>query len=337
MVKKLPVFSIIVPVYNTEQFINVCIDSLLAQTFSDFELLLIDDGSTDRSGFICDEYEKKDSRIRVFHEKNSGVSAARNKGMEKACGRYINFVDSDDWVSADYLKSYVEARKEFDYDIVYTEMSREFEGVISNVPLNNISAESTVSLPDVLSELLNCNEFGYACNKSLKTEIIHSRQIRFDSRLPYHEDAVFMFDYCLTIESVRLYPVCTYYYRIHLSSQSFNRNIDFNQHYLSCIIECEKIHLLADHLKSHVFNNAAKLFSQKEKQMTIINMYRLNNVPKRKKRLDYLNKLRDCFSYGNYESGVLGIGMRLKNDFLADLFFMSIFSLSKLFHRIGFR
>ena len=107
-------FSIIVPVYNSESFIKVCLDSILEQTYPDFELLLIDDGSTDRSGEICDKYAGKDSRIRVFHEKNEGVSASRNKGLEMASGRYVNFVDSDDWVSPDYLQSYVDARKDFD-------------------------------------------------------------------------------------------------------------------------------------------------------------------------------------------------------------------------------
>ena len=81
-----PVFSIIVPVYNAEHFIKTCLDSLLEQTYPEFELLLIDDGSTDRSGKICDEYAGRDSRIQVFHEKNKGVSASRNKGLQMASG-----------------------------------------------------------------------------------------------------------------------------------------------------------------------------------------------------------------------------------------------------------
>ena len=87
--------SIIVPVYNTEKFLHRCIDSILAQTYTDFELLLIDDGSKDSSGAICDEYAVKDARVRVFHKENGGVSSARNLGLDNAKGEWITFVDSD--------------------------------------------------------------------------------------------------------------------------------------------------------------------------------------------------------------------------------------------------
>lgn len=93
-----PKISVIVPVYKVEQYLPRCIDSILAQTFTDFELLLIDDGSPDNSGHICDEYAEKDSRIRVFHKENGGVSSARNVGIAKAEGEWISFVDADDWI-----------------------------------------------------------------------------------------------------------------------------------------------------------------------------------------------------------------------------------------------
>ena len=98
-----PKVSVIVPVYKAEAYLNRCMDSLLTQTFRNFEVLLIDDGSPDRSGEICDEYAKKDSRVRVFHEKNQGVSVARNKGLEQVRGECIAFVDADDYVERDYL------------------------------------------------------------------------------------------------------------------------------------------------------------------------------------------------------------------------------------------
>ena len=93
-----PVFSIIVPVYNVEQYLSRCIDSILKQTFNNFELLLINDGSLDDSGNICDEYARKDSRIRVFHKKNGGVSSARNLELKESCGEWIYFIDSDDYI-----------------------------------------------------------------------------------------------------------------------------------------------------------------------------------------------------------------------------------------------
>ena len=97
--------SIIVPIYNAEKHLHRCIDSILAQTFTDFELLLIDDGSTDSSGAICDEYAQKDSRIRVFHKVNGGVSSARNLGLDNAGGEWITFVDADDSIKPEYLRN----------------------------------------------------------------------------------------------------------------------------------------------------------------------------------------------------------------------------------------
>ena len=96
--------SIIIPIYNTAAWIPACIESIINQSFSDFEILLIDDGSTDGSGVICDMYTKTDSRIRVFHKKNGGVSSARNYGLDKATGEWIYFVDSDDELLPDCLR-----------------------------------------------------------------------------------------------------------------------------------------------------------------------------------------------------------------------------------------
>lgn len=104
MERNIPEISVIVPVYNVEQYLAECISSILSQTFTDFELLLVDDGSPDRCGEICDEYAGKDKRVRVFHQENAGLSCARNKGLEHASGTYIAFVDSDDYVTSTYLQ-----------------------------------------------------------------------------------------------------------------------------------------------------------------------------------------------------------------------------------------
>ena len=98
-----PLISVIVPVYNVEHFLRYCVDSIIEQTYKNIEIILIDDGSTDASGTICDEYEKKDFRIKVIHKENGGLSDARNKGMQKACGEYYAFVDSDDFIARDYI------------------------------------------------------------------------------------------------------------------------------------------------------------------------------------------------------------------------------------------
>lgn len=115
-----PCISVIVPVYNAERWLRRCIDSILAQTFTDFELLLIDDGSTDGSGLICDEYAKRDPRVRVFHKPNGGVSSARRIGLENAGGQWIGFVDADDYIDSDTIESMFECIKP-DCDIIVFE------------------------------------------------------------------------------------------------------------------------------------------------------------------------------------------------------------------------
>ena len=97
----MPKISVIVPAYNAEKYLRRCIDSILVQTFTDFELLLVNDGSIDRTDTICNEYAVKESRIRVFHKKNGGVSSARNLGLDNAKGKYVMFVDSDDYMLSD--------------------------------------------------------------------------------------------------------------------------------------------------------------------------------------------------------------------------------------------
>ena len=111
-----PKISIIVPVYNAERYLHRCIDSILAQTFRDFELLLIDDGSKDNSGYICDEYAEKDERVKVWHKENGGVSSARNVGLDNARGEWVTFADSDDWLESNAFAYYDELTNKHTFD-----------------------------------------------------------------------------------------------------------------------------------------------------------------------------------------------------------------------------
>lgn len=114
-----PIVSIIIPIYNVEAYLEECVDSVLIQTFKDFEILLIDDGSKDLSGKFCDEIALKDSRIRVFHKSNAGLSSARNHGMDRALGEYIIFLDSDDyWINKDILSLFVKKAESENLDVV---------------------------------------------------------------------------------------------------------------------------------------------------------------------------------------------------------------------------
>lgn len=116
----MPQISVIVPVYNAEKYLNRCVDSILEQTYEDFELLLINDGSKDKSGILCDMYQKKDSRICVIHQENHGVSAARNRAVQVAKGKYVTYVDSDDWVAPNFLQVMIEGVQKYQGDICVT-------------------------------------------------------------------------------------------------------------------------------------------------------------------------------------------------------------------------
>ncbi len=113
-----PLISVIVPVFNVEKYLNRCIDSILSQTYRHLEILLIDDGSNDSSPQICDEYSKKDKRVRTIHKKNGGVSSARNAGLDVASGQFISFIDADDFISNDMYKELIEVYNAHHYDLV---------------------------------------------------------------------------------------------------------------------------------------------------------------------------------------------------------------------------
>ncbi|MCQ2424558.1 MAG: glycosyltransferase [Lachnospiraceae bacterium] len=186
----MPEISIIVPVYKVEQYLPRCIDSILAQTFTDFELLLIDDGSPDNCGKICDDYAAKDARVRVFHKENGGVSSARNLGLDNAVGKYIGFVDSDDYI---FPKMYETLLSCFAYDVqlscvsVYTDQHRESS---SPVILNSDETIETCFLSSMWTTIWN--------KLFLREYVDH---LRFDISLQIAEDVLFLSQYLKRVRS----------------------------------------------------------------------------------------------------------------------------------------
>lgn len=184
-----PKISVIVPVYNVEKWLNRCVDSILAQTFTDFELLLIDDGSTDASGAICDEYAQRDTRIRVFHKPNGGVSSARNLGLDNAQGEWISFVDSDDFVDLCFLNSLCEKTHE-NCDIVSCGFHVYEDGVFSR---DVIFQPVVRNNREYLNEILRYEMPGSLWNKLIRKAIIDTNRLRLDCRIEFREDEEFVF------------------------------------------------------------------------------------------------------------------------------------------------
>lgn len=183
--------SVIVPVYNAEKYLRRCVDSILAQTFTDFELLLVDDGSTDASGKICDEYASADARVRVFHKPNGGVSSARNLGLDNARGEWIAFADSDDYVDCNWLDCMVSPiDKDCDLSCCGFHLHNSTDVAVTNkgVGLKGSNA-------DLVDKLSQIGMMGSLCNKLFRRSIIKEYALKLDGRFVFREDEEFFFRY----------------------------------------------------------------------------------------------------------------------------------------------
>lgn len=200
--------SIIVPVYNVEKYLTACVESVIAQTYQDWELLLIDDGSPDNSGKICDDYAAKDSRIRVFHKENGGVSSARNLGLDEAKGEWICFIDSDDYVSIDYL-SYIDET----YDIVFVESKTiTTHGDIKDKDrLEECCYSSAEETKEFLSKNLNKSIVRVPWGKILKREFIGNTRFKEGQRIG--EDTIFDFQLYQKFPKIKISNGTFYYWR----------------------------------------------------------------------------------------------------------------------------
>lgn len=213
--KYIPDVSIIVPIYNVEKYLRRCIDSILSQTFISFELLLIDDGSTDASGAICDEYALMDRRIYVTHQINRGVSAARNVGLDKSVGKYVCFVDSDDWVTSDYLATLMEQVQGFDvlffgFFLRYNDESSMSLSLRRQCAVNEIEKEQLML--SLCKNDTSYNVLGYTFDKIFRRNLIEKYNLRFDENICLGEDEIFALAYCLKAQYLKVIPDVLYCY-----------------------------------------------------------------------------------------------------------------------------
>ena len=200
-----PRISIIVPVYNTAKYLHRCLDSILQQSFEDFEVLLVDDGSTDGSGKICDEYIAKDSRVRVFHKDNGGVSSARNVGLDNAVGEWVTFIDSDDELNIGGVRLDYEQLP--NVDLILTAYYRK---IGTTYELNVVEREENHDFKTFLSENLNCGIFSVVWGKFFKKEKIGN--LRFDVAMKIGEDTLFTLMFLNVINECKVVNTVTYIY-----------------------------------------------------------------------------------------------------------------------------
>ncbi len=203
----MPKISVIVPVYNSEQHLPRCIDSILGQTFTDFELLLIDDGSKDNSDRICDEYAVKDSRVRVFHKENGGVSSARNLGLDNAQGEWIIFIDSDDWISESMLHDMHEKATSEKSDIVYCDLKTVFN---EHTEVLHIAKYDSIKV-NMLNNFIK-STFGTVVGMLAKRRLYESNQVRFPIGVKFCEDFYVAVRLMLFSEKICYIPTAYYCY-----------------------------------------------------------------------------------------------------------------------------
>lgn len=211
--------SVIVPVYNVEEYLNDCIESILRQTCDDFELILVDDGSTDSSGLICDSYSEN-KKIKIIHQRNQGLSAARNTGLQHAEGDYICFIDSDDWVENIYLEQFIQLINNYGADIAVCEFN-----IVSDNEKAKVNVNAKISITDKedsIRLLIQHQEKCSACAKMFRKHILDNFEFPV-GRL--YEDLFVMHHIFLQTNKIVWNSAKNYHYRMRNNSiihQSFN-------------------------------------------------------------------------------------------------------------------
>lgn len=208
--------SIIVPVYNAEKYLKRCLDSILKQTYHNFEVIVINDGSTDNSLRMALKYEEKDSRIRVIDKKNEGVSKTRNRGLDEVSGEYLCFIDSDDYVENTFLEklyvSIVENSSDLSVCLFKNVYSVENDAVNTDVGIKNLRTIDISEYLRAMSEKIYSVYYGALWNKMYKTEIVNSNNIRFDDLVDIGEDLIFNMKYIQFVHRISLINDYNYYY-----------------------------------------------------------------------------------------------------------------------------
>ena len=230
----MPAVSVIVPIYNSASYLEESIGSIIAQTFSDWEMILVDDGSNDGSGDIALKYAEKDTRVRYFHKENSGVSASRNYGLDKAAGKYVMFLDSDDICHPQILELLYGAI-EHDTGLSACLYKRFIKSPDYCPQVGEVGKELLHCLSDVYTALNKAGILHTPGAKLYHRDLLKRDAIRFDETLALGEDICFNLDYLNRINSAVIVPISLYYYRDTANSLSKNIRNDYAEIQMSIL------------------------------------------------------------------------------------------------------
>lgn len=291
--------SVIVPIYNIKQYISECIESIINQTYKDMEIILVDDGSTDGSGLICDAYAKKDDRIKVIHKKNEGLVRARKTGLENATGDYVAYVDGDDWIEHDMIAKLYDALTENKVDIA---MCGRFENIgdIQKPMYHGISEgryDKQALLDNVYPKMIVNGEFFEwgifpgVWDKLFRRECLEKYQMTVDDRLTMGEDAACTYPCILNADSIYIVHECLYHYR---QSQTSMVKKSGNRSY-----ERERFKILYESVKGSFteYKHIYDLRKQWQEYLLFLMVPRADNLYRGIEGLDYL------FPFPNVKKG----------------------------------
>lgn len=311
----MPKISVIIPIYNSEKVLKACLNSVIHQSFIDFEVLLINDGSIDDSGNICDDYAKRDNRIKVFHKENGGVSSARNIGIGNARGEWVTFIDSDDIVEEDFLKNFVITR--------YTEFSLQgMKTYGKNKAFNFKFVTSEIDIKQFFKTYTLHPFFSGPTSKLFKLDIINN--LKFDESISFGEDSIFVLSYLKHIKNISLVDKQGYIYN-NLENSLSNKKRSY--------IEMQNLYL--------TIRNEMEFFGEVDipkhlriiTELYFVSIYSDNSL-KRTEKLTLLKeiKYRDLFEIYKNLSGnswIIKILIKLKLKYLINLILHANFNSQK--------
>ena len=262
--------TVIMPIYNVAPYLAKCIESVLNQTYKNFELFLVDDGSKDESPSIVDKYAALDSRIIPVHQINSGVDAARNVGLERGTGKYVAFIDSDDWYDEKYLEKLVNVAEKGDVQLVVCN----FEPVgVDNPPKVKSIGVGDFNREEAMTHLLGYNTFnGYVWNKLFLMNIIRNNNLRFQDGYWACDDVLYAGDYIYHCDKVSVIDDKLYYYRQNNAGANrvrYSGKVAFDKKWMSSFIVTKHF---AELFGSQVVNNACKLHEVREASIVLRSM-----------------------------------------------------------------
>lgn len=234
--------TIVVPVYNVEDYIKECLDSLIEQTYDNIEIILVDDGSTDSSGIICDEYSERDQRIRVVHKRNGGLVSARKAGIMLASGEYTAYVDSDDWIEREAYEKLVKILELYHPDMIAFGFKKEYLNF--SVERKELLNEGFYNKKDFVDEakhhIANCHFYcpivhASVCCKIFKTNLLKVHQMNVNTEIHIGEDMAVTFPYILSIKNLYIKKECIYHYRVRKTSTMWSKEKDEFERYLKLV------------------------------------------------------------------------------------------------------